>query len=120
MAKARRSTERRGFGNLVLQEYRQSGLSVRAFCERRGLAEPSFYAWRKRLSPTTATDGKTATHDAVQGEMLVPVRIVAEDRSQASQAESSARMEISTPTGYVLRFDGDVEMHRLNAMLLAI
>lgn len=120
MAKARRSTEKREFWTLVLQEYRESGLSVRAFCEREGLAEPSFYAWRKRLSPTTATDGKTATHDEVQGEMLVPVRIVDEDRVAASQAESSARMEISTPTGYTLRFDGDVEMHRLNAVLIAI
>ncbi len=56
MARARRSTEKREFWTLVLQEYRESGLSVRAFCEREGLAEPSFYAWRKRLSPTTATD----------------------------------------------------------------
>jgi hypothetical protein len=27
-------------------EWRASGLSVRAFCDRRGLAIPSFYAWR--------------------------------------------------------------------------
>ena|SRR5689334_17250593 len=32
-----------------IQEWRASGLSVRAFCARRRLAEPSFYAWRKEL-----------------------------------------------------------------------
>ena len=118
MAKARRSTEKREFWTLVLQEYRESGLSVRAFCEREGLAEPSFYAWRKRLSLTTATSEKTATKKAVHGDKLVPVRIVDEDRSLPAQA--SVRLEISTPSGYTLRFDGDVAIHRLNAVLTAI
>lgn len=120
MAKARRSAEKREFWTLVLQEYRESGLSVRAFCQREGLAEPSFYAWRKRLSLNVTADSKSATDEAVRGGKLVPVRIVDEDRALASQAESSARMEISTPTGYTLRFDGDVEMHHLNAVLTAI
>jgi hypothetical protein len=30
-------------------EWRATGLSVRAFCERRGLALPTFYAWRRTL-----------------------------------------------------------------------
>jgi hypothetical protein len=33
-----------------IDEWRVSGLSVWAFCARRGLAEPSFYAWRKELA----------------------------------------------------------------------
>ena len=32
-----------------LGQWRRSGLSVRAFCSRHHLAEPSFYAWRKEL-----------------------------------------------------------------------
>jgi hypothetical protein len=30
--------------------WQASGLSVRVFCARHGLAEPSFYAWRKKLT----------------------------------------------------------------------
>jgi hypothetical protein len=30
-----------------IAERRASDLSVRAFCTRRGLATPSFYAWRR-------------------------------------------------------------------------
>src|SRR6516225_5222876 len=30
--------------------WQASGLSVRGFCARHGLAEPSFYAWRKKLT----------------------------------------------------------------------
>jgi len=33
----------------LVQRWRQSRLTVRAFCERRGLSEPSFYGWRRVL-----------------------------------------------------------------------
>ena len=32
-----------------IREWRESGLSVRAYCDAHGLAEPSFYAWRREL-----------------------------------------------------------------------
>jgi len=32
-----------------IEAWRASGLKVRAFCARYGLAEPSFYAWRREL-----------------------------------------------------------------------
>ena len=51
-----------------IQEWRASGLSVRAFCARRGLAEPSFYAWRKELQRRDA---------ALPA--FVPVRLVPDD-----------------------------------------
>jgi transposase len=37
-----------------LREWHASGLTVRAFCERHGLAEPSFYAWRRLLQQRQA------------------------------------------------------------------
>ena len=48
-------------------EWRASGLSVRAFCDRRGLALPSFYAWRRTLERPAA--GVPA---------FVPVQVVAD------------------------------------------
>jgi transposase len=33
-----------------IHQWQQSGLSVRAFCARHGLAAPSFYAWRRELT----------------------------------------------------------------------
>ena len=51
-----------------LKEWQASGLSVRAFCERQRLSEPSFYAWRRKL----------ATCDA-RRPVFVPVQISADE-----------------------------------------
>lgn len=32
-----------------IRDWQDSGLSVRAFCARRGLSQQSFYAWRREL-----------------------------------------------------------------------
>lgn len=44
----------------LLDRWQASGLSVRVFCRRHRLAEPTFYAWRRTLAelpgPGTATD----------------------------------------------------------------
>ena len=37
-----------------IQRWQHSGLSVRAFCARHGLAPPSFYAWRRTLQQREA------------------------------------------------------------------
>jgi transposase-like protein len=53
-----------------VQQWQQSGLSVRAFCDRHGLAEPTFYAWRRLLQQRQGT-----------GETFLPVRLRQEEES---------------------------------------
>ena len=51
MSKAKSSSEeQRQFWQMALEAWQASGLSVRQFCQQEGLAAPSFYAWRKRLT----------------------------------------------------------------------
>ena len=49
MSKSRRSIEREEFWRLAIQEHRESGLSVRQFCQRKSLTETLFYSWRRRI-----------------------------------------------------------------------
>ena len=59
-----------------IQQWQQSGLTVRAFCARHDLAEPSFYAWRRQLN---RRDGTAA---------FVPVQVVPdEDAAPAGSVE---------------------------------
>jgi len=50
-----------------IQQWQHSGLSVRDFCARHDLAEPSFYAWRRELQQR-----QTPTR-------FLPVRVVADE-----------------------------------------
>jgi hypothetical protein len=60
-----------------ISQWRASGLSVRAFCAQRGLATPSFYAWRRTLA-----------HRANEQAAFVPVQVVADTPpAQASPLE---------------------------------
>lgn len=54
MAKGQRDSNREAFWRGVLARHRDSGLSIRAFCRRERLSEPSFYAWRRELARRNA------------------------------------------------------------------
>jgi hypothetical protein len=51
-----------------IQLWQRSGLTVRAFCERHHLAQPSFYCWRRELQQR---DAVAAT--------FVPVHVVPDE-----------------------------------------
>jgi len=38
------------FWQMAIETWRTSGMSVRQFCTKEGLSEPSFYSWRKKLT----------------------------------------------------------------------
>lgn len=52
---AETETETREFWQLAIATWRAGGLSVREFCQREGLAQATFYAWRKRLTGANAS-----------------------------------------------------------------
>jgi hypothetical protein len=45
--RGKRDCGKERFWRRMVRVWRRSGLSVRAFCAEHGLAEPSFYAWRR-------------------------------------------------------------------------
>ena len=40
-----------------IRQWQNSGLSVRVFCARHGLSQPSFYAWRRVIQQRDAAAG---------------------------------------------------------------
>jgi transposase-like protein len=60
MAKWKRDAEREAFWRRALARQRESGLTVRAFCRREGVSEPSFYAWRRVVCERDAERRPTA------------------------------------------------------------
>lgn len=116
-----RRVETREFWETAIRLWTESGLSVREFCSREGLAEHTFYSWRRELLPesqspevnqeSSATDGGEVPTDgrrrrrrkqvaALAGTNtsaveFLPVRVVGEDASRARTASAETAVGAS-------------------------
>lgn len=117
-----KSSEKEEFWRLVLDEFRSSRLTVRAFCKREALAEASFYAWRKRLCQRDEARAAGVTN---QPGKLIPVDII--DSSALPQypeltnvrdrCEQATQVEVRTPCGFLVRANDLIEPSRLRKVL---
>src|SRR5215471_14274266 len=71
-----------------IDQWRVSGLSVRAFCAQHGLAQASFYAWRRVLE-----------RRAAEQPAFVPVQVVAD----ATPADQASALEVLLLDGRTVR-----------------
>jgi hypothetical protein len=85
-----------------LHRFRDSGLTVTAFCEREGISAASFYAWRRRLQADQTPPDADPPH-------LVPVRVVI--------PSASAPVELVLLTGLVLRLPPETDLDWLRRLL---
>jgi transposase-like protein len=88
----RRRYRREPFWRRLIQEWRKSGLSVRAFCHQHDLSEPNFYTWRRTLAQ------RDAARAAVS---FVPVRVT--EAPPATTDEESPPTPIGEALEVVLR-----------------
>ena len=77
------------------EEQQSSGLSVRAFCSRRGLAEHNFYQWRKLLSER---DRKARSTSAAH--LFVPVEVAGVIADGRIEIVLAGGQRVNVPTGF--------------------
>jgi transposase len=87
-----------------IREWRQSGLTVRGFCARRGLAQPSFYAWRREL----------ARRDA-ESPAFVPVQVVGH-----TDVAGNAALEVVLGGGRTIRVAAGFHAATLRQLLAVL
>jgi hypothetical protein len=123
MARLKRSVQKEAFWRLVVDEHAASGLSVRAFCQRKVISEASFYFWRREL----AVRDREASLPPDTPAML-PVRVFESEPSPALAPEANDRapefgsplVEVSVPGGFTLRAAAATKADHLTAWLAAI
>src|SRR5271167_3253899 len=78
MANPQRKAAKELFWREHLAAWRRSGLSVRAYCHRHALAQPTFYLWRRQLEQTAAaaTPNQPATPTTAANTPFLPLRLV--------------------------------------------
>jgi hypothetical protein len=92
---------RRNYWSKLIAEQEASGLGVRPFCRERGMAEPSFYYWRKRLR-------KNGT---VRFALL---------ETKTAMADIAPALELVLTTGERLRIGNQVNAATLRVVLDAV
>lgn len=112
---------RQQFWSSCVARWRRSGLSVREFCRREALSEPSFYAWRRILTQrqASAVSGGTRSVAARRpprrlvstGDQFVPLQVV------RPAATASTAIEILLPAGRRLRVRPGFDQPTLEAVL---
>jgi len=92
----------------VLARFARSGLSVRGFCRREKVAEPSFYAWRRIVGERDA--GRRQT-----GPAFVPVMVRTEP---VARADTGISVELRGER--VLRLPVAISAERLAELIRAV
>ncbi len=96
----------------VLRRQASSGLSIRQFCARERISQPSFYAWRRRLreSAGRGKPSRTASRrmePAGSTGKFVSLKLLA----------STSTWEVIHPQGYRIRVRGEVNAATLRCVL---
>ena len=91
----------------ILKEFEESKLSVAEFCKQNQLSLQSFYQWRRRFK--LQQDAPTGAHT------LIPVTVV-----PSPQTAKCSIIHLTTNSGACLRFDSDVPVSHIAALVAAI
>ncbi len=79
---------------------RESGLTVKEYCQQQGLSRAGYYYWLRRLRPQASSGS------------IVPVQI--------HNARIGGTLEISYPNGVSLSFSGELNSNNLKALVCCI
>src|ERR1700719_4368874 len=90
------------FWQRVVRQWRQSKLSVRAFCQEHDLSESNFYAWRKTLHQRAA-----------EGAAFVPVHLRPEEPPRSARGA----LELVLGQGRLLRVGPGFDAPTLQRLL---
>ena len=82
--------------------WRQSQLSVRAFCAHRRLREPSFYSWRRLLRERGLIDDGPSAQAAPRAPTPAFIKI-AVDNAASGSAVSGSAIDLVLAAGRILR-----------------
>ena len=96
------------FWQMALETFKASGLSVRQFCKQEGLAEPSFYLWRKKLA---GDDSERDNQDKAESSTFIEV---------AMPQNNSAVIELLLTSGNTLRIPAGADSTTLSMVLSVV
>lgn len=107
------------FWRTMVKGQGESGLCIRSYCRKHGLAESAFYYWRRRLNGEGAGSGKripiVSSHRRETPARFAAVTMVSPNSAELGREE----MEAVLAGGVRLRIGGGVPVERAVSFLRA-
>ena len=109
-----RNEDRQAEWRARLARWLHSGLSIRRFCLRESVSEPSFYQWRKRLRVADAAERQVSSPRAGSSPnaTFLPIEVIG-----GGSAVDATCIEIHLPSGVTVRVPEGVAEARLHALV---
>jgi hypothetical protein len=122
MGRRRRDGKKERSWRKLLHEQSRSGLSVRAFCEQRGLRQHAFYFWRREVQRRDAERStlKSSQSGPARRSVLQPQAFAAITVSDAGVGSSAPAIEIVLGNGVCLRLRENVDAKMLADVLAVL
>lgn len=104
----------------IFSDWKQSGLTMRAYCQNIGIREDRFYLWHKRLKRSQQLPSRSSG--------FMPVNLSSRQNgridvrcAQAKQSSSADSLcELVYPNGVTLRITSDMTLEQLRAMVMLL
>lgn len=120
MANRKRDVAKERAWRRWISRQRKSGLSVRAFCAREQLSEPSFHAWRRTLAERQADRQPTRTTRKKRNVPPAFVSLTTPAPPRADLFQPAAAVELVHRDGHVLRIAAGCDRGTLLTVLSAL
>ena len=99
------SSRDRQFWQKIIETWKNSGMSIRAFCKAEGLQESTFYNWRKKL-----TDSQSQANEQVLKDPSAFIKV-------ALPESEHAFLELELSSGSTLRIPSGADKKTLSGVL---
>jgi len=123
-----RDGDKERFWRRVVRQWRRSGRTIREFCDEGGLAEPSFYAWRRTIAERdreaseagrrprrgSCRPGRKRSDRAAGPPVFVPVRVA------SAAPASTTPIEVVLGQGRVVRVAPGFDVATLRQLLAVL
>jgi transposase-like protein len=110
MSKEQKKTnnDKRQFWQMAIETWQNSGMSISKFCKAEGLAEGTFYNWRKKLA-----DGQSQTNKQAVKNPSAFIKV-------AMPRSDHALLELELYSGNTLRICSGADNKTLNSVISAL
>lgn len=101
----------------LYHRHRESGLTITDFCKNEGIAESTFYYWRKKL------EDKRRPKDFIPLVVKPPTTLSVQSKNSTPEpgntiaSDDSKLLEVVYPNGTRLRLKSDIDLASLRALI---